>query len=125
MKVFFEYFYYRIAKLNFKKNYERAIISVTVVQHLMLVNLYFFLVAGPLEIRGKFSAMEIIIYLAIFFGLDFYNYKIYKDRFDEFEEKWGNESNKMKTIGIIKVLLFIIFSFSLIFINGWIYDRFI
>ena len=42
MKTFFEYLYYRIAKLNFVKNFERATISVTMCQALLIVNIIFF-----------------------------------------------------------------------------------
>lgn len=124
MKTFFEYLYYRIAKLNFLKNYERATITVTVCQTLIIVNIIFFTIYGPFKIIGKANPMEYIIFLAIFFGLDYYNNKLYKGRFDEFDKKWGNENNKDKILGMIKVISFIIFCWGLIFINGWIYSRY-
>jgi hypothetical protein len=124
MKTFFEYLYYRIAKLNFVKDFERATISVTMCQTLIIVNLYIFLIMGPFEIKGKLSPIEYIIYLAIFFGLDFYNNKLYKGRFEEFDRKWGSEPKKTKMIGMIKVISFIILCHGLFFINGWIYNRY-
>lgn len=124
MKTFFEYLYYRIAKLNFVKNFERATISVTICQTLLIVNVIFFLIYGPFEIRGKSNSYEYLGFLAIFFGLDYYNNKLYKGRFEEFDKKWGNEPKKDKIIGMIKVISFIILCWGLVFINGWIYNRY-
>lgn len=124
MKTFFEYVYYRIANLNFVKNYERAIISVTMCQTLIIVNLYIFFIIGPFKIKGKSTPIEYIVYLVIFFGLDYYNNKLYKGRFEEFDKKWRNESSKDKIIGMVKVVFFVILCYGLFFINGWIYDRF-
>ncbi|WKW46707.1 hypothetical protein P3875_01145 [Myroides sp. JBRI-B21084] len=124
MKTFFEYLYYRIAKLNFLKNYERATITVTVCQTLIIVNIIFFTIYGPFKIIGKANLIEYLIFLSIFFGLDYYNNKLYRGRFDEFDKKWGNESKKDKIIGMVKVISFIIFCWGLLFINGWIYSRY-
>jgi hypothetical protein len=124
MKTFFEYLYYRIAKLNFVKDFERATISVTVCQTLIIVNVIFFLIYGPFEIHGKLNNYEYFGFLAIFFGLDYYNNKLYKGRFEAFDQKWGNEPKKDKIIGMIKVISFIILCWGLFFINGWIYDRY-
>jgi hypothetical protein len=124
MKTFFEYLYYRIAKLNFVKDFERASISVTMCQTLVIVNLYIYFIMGPFEIKGKSSPVEYIIYLVIFFGLDYYNNKLYNGRFHEFDEKWANESRKDKIVGMIKVISFIVLCWGLFFINGWIYDRY-
>ncbi len=123
MKTFFEYLYYRIAKLNFVKNYERAIISVTVCQTLIVMNIAFFLIYGPLKIKGKFNTFEMFFILAIFFGLDYYNSKLYKGKYDKLNEKWGNQSKKDKIMGMIIVVSFIILCWGLVFINGWLYKR--
>ena len=114
-----------MAKWDKNSSYGVPTLGITTCQFFIIANLYFFLVAGPLNIRGRLNTIETIIYLIIFFGLEFYNNKIYKNKFNEFEKRWGNESKKDKTIGIIKVILFIIFSWGLIFINAWIYDLFI
>lgn len=124
MKTFFEYLYYRIAKLNFVKNFERATISVTMCQTLLIVNIIFFFIYGPFEIHGKSNSYEYLGFLVIFFGLDYYNNKLYKGRFEEFDKKWCNETKKAKIIGMIKVISFIILCWGLVFINGWIYNRY-
>lgn len=122
--MFFEYFYYRIAKLNFTKDYERAIISITMCQFMIILNIVIFLVIGPFEIKGKISPLEYVFFVLIFFVLDWYNNKLYNGRFQEIEKKWSTESENEKAVGLIKVFFFIILSFGLTFVNGWIYSRY-
>ncbi|MEC4050184.1 hypothetical protein OX284_012140 [Flavobacterium sp. SUN046] len=126
MNRFFEYFYYRIAKLNFKgNNPERAIISVTITQSIIILNVIMGLILYIFpEIKRKFNIFEILFILLVFFGLDYYNNKIYKGRYDEFNERWSNESKTNKIINMFFLILFIIFSWGLIFIFGWINGRF-
>jgi hypothetical protein len=100
MKKLFEYFYYRIAKLNFKDNRpERAIISVTATQCVVLINILMAisLMIFP-EVKRKFNVFEMVFILVIFFGLDYYNNKLYKGRFEEFDARWGNEPKEKKVI---------------------------
>lgn len=126
MKKLFEYFYYRIAKLNFKDNRpERAIISVTATQCVVLINILMAisLMIFP-EIKRKFNIFEMVFILAIFFGLDYYNNKLYKGRYEEFDAKWGNEPQKKKVINMIIITLVILISWGLIFVNAWIFGRF-
>jgi hypothetical protein len=126
MKTFFEYFYYRIAKLNFgNNNPERAMIGLTSCQTIILLNVIMsvYLLIFP-DIKRKFHVYEIIIILIIFFAIDYYNSKLYKGRYEEFHKRWGNESKKKKVINFIWVILFILFSWGLIFINSWIFGRF-
>ena len=126
MKKLFEYFYYRIAKLNFKENKpERAIISVTITQSIIILNIVMGLILYIFpKIKRKLNIFEILFILLVFFGLDYYNNKIYKGRYNEFNERWSNESKTSKIINMFFLILFIIFSWGLIFIFGWINGRF-
>ena len=87
------------------------------------MNLYFFIIIGPLGIKRKLLTIEYIFFLTIFFGLDFYNHKLYKGRFEEFDKKWGNEPKINKILGMIKVMAFIILCWGFFLITAWIYDR--
>ena len=126
IKTFFEYFFYRIAKLNFKNgNQNNAIISVTVCQFLILGNILMAISISIFpEIKRKFNIYEIAFIVLLFFGMDYYNSKIYKDNYDKFDERWKNESKRKKLTKMIFVVLFIIFAWFLVFVNAFIFDRF-
>jgi hypothetical protein len=124
MKKFFQYLFYRMARTSPKKKYNDGIISVSICQTLIIVNIIFFVIYGPLEIHGKITDIEYFLFFVIFFGIDYYNNKIYNGKFEEFDKKWRNESKKAKVFGMIKVVSFIIFCWGLVFINGWIYNRY-
>lgn len=103
----------------------QAIISVTMVQFLVIINA--FLIINLKLFNGeerKFNTYEIIIFLVLFFGLDYYNNKIYKGRYEEFDALWGNEPKKKKVINMIVIVLTIIIAWGLVFINAWIFGRF-
>jgi hypothetical protein len=123
MKRFFEYFFYRIAKLNFKKDYILAAMSVTGVQFIILLNFYLFIISS-FDTIGKGSGNETLIISILFFALAFYNYRLYDGKYRVFDERWKNESKKKKIVGMIIVILFIILSCSLFFVNGLIFHRF-
>jgi hypothetical protein len=125
MRQFFQYMYYRMAKLHPKKKYQEGTLSVTMVQFLVVINAI--LVVNLKLFNGekrKFNSYEIIIFLVIFFGLDYYNNKLYKGRFEEFDARWGNEPKKKKVINMIVIVLAIIIAWGLAFINAWIFGRF-
>jgi hypothetical protein len=132
MKCFFERQYYYMSKYNkimFKnwKGWEsQAVISITMVQFLILLNIILAVseIIFP-ETKRKFNTYEIIIFLVMFFGLDYYNNKIYKGQYEEFDARWGNEPKKKKVISIIIITLTIMIAWGLVFINGWIFGRFI
>jgi hypothetical protein len=124
MKRFFEYYFYRIAKLNFKKDYEIASASVTGVQFIIIINvlLFFYLLLG---LKDNLSEKgDTVISCIIGFVLFTYNYRLYNGKYKIFDDRWGNDSGKKKIIGMIKVILFILFSCSLFFVNGLIFHLF-
>lgn len=131
MKYFFKKQYYYMSKYNKKifKNWNgwesQAIISITMVEFLIILNILvgIYLAFSP-ETKRKFNTYEIIIFLVLFFGLDYYNNKLYKGRFEEFDELWGNESKKNKIISMITIVLTIIIAWGLVFINGLLFGRF-
>ncbi|WP_035679273.1 hypothetical protein [Flavobacterium limnosediminis] len=123
MKTFFEYFYYKFSKLdNF--NHQYAIHVLTTTQYTLFLNMILLFIVEPLGLVGKPSNPVIVTFLLLYFALDYYNSKLYKGRFEEFKEKWGIEDKKNRKVGNRKIILFIIFSWGFIFINGWIYNRY-
>lgn len=125
-KRFFEYFFYRIAKLNLRfTKPDRAITSVTAVQFSIIMNIFLaiYLMLFP-NIKRNFTIYEILALLAVFFTIDYFNTRIYKGRFEEFDKRWNNEPRSRKVVGMFVVIGFIIFSLGLIFINGLIFDRY-
>jgi hypothetical protein len=124
-KAFFEYFFYRIAKLNLRfTKPDRAITSVSLVQLHILVNILLFFEGLMFPNKRGLTYYEVIIYFVLFFIIDYFNVKIYEGRYEEFDKRWGNEPRKKKIIGLFVVISAIIFSIGLIFINGLIFDRF-
>lgn len=124
-KTFFEYLFYKIAKLNIKLTKpNRAIVSVSGVQMNIVINIIIFFYCILFPSKRGLTNYEILIYFIIFFIIDYFNVKIYEDRFAELDKRWGNETIKRKIIGYIIVILTIIFSFGLFFLNGWIFGRF-
>ncbi len=126
MKTFFEYFFYKIAKLNIRfTKPDKAIASVSGVQFLLIFNviIFFHSIFIPHTSR-KLNYIEIIFILALLFFINYLNTPIYQGRYEEFDKRWGNENRKKKIIGYIIVILTIVVSFGLFFINGWIFDRF-
>ena len=124
-KTFFEYLFYKIAKLNIKLTKpNRAIVSVSGVQMNIVINIIIFFYCILFPSKRGLTNYEILIYFIIFFIIDYFNVKIYEDRFAELDKRWGNETIKRKIIGYIIVILTIIFSFGLFFLNGCIFCRF-
>lgn len=125
MKSFFEYFYYRMYKLKGNNNsWEMPLLGLSVTQFMLIVNIVFLLIYGPLNIKGNLSGIEKGVLIILFFGLQFYNYKVYNPKIEQFDIKWGSENKRQKTIGMIKIILFIAFSWGFIFINAYIFDRY-
>lgn len=125
MKTFFEYLFYKIAKLNIRfTEPDRAIISVSGVQMNIVINIFIFFYCIIFPSKRGLSYYEILVYLIIFFIIDHFNVKIYEGRFEEFDKRWGKENRKQKIIGYLIVILIIVASFGLFFINGWIFDRY-
>lgn len=130
MKNFFEkYIYYH--SVYFKKVFPKwdgwqshSIMSLTGCQTLLIVNLTFIFIYGPFNIKRKLNIIEIFIFLAIFFALDYYNNKLYAGRFTEFNDRWKNEQRREKIFSISKIIFFITISWGLIFINGWLFNRY-
>lgn len=131
MKNYFKRQYYYMSKYNKKmfKNWagweSQAIISITMVQFLVVLNVLIgiYIAFNP-ETKRKFNIYEIIIFIVLFFGLDHYNNKLYKGRFEEFDARWGNESKKKKIINMVIITLTIIIAWGLVFINAWVFGRF-
>ncbi len=123
MKTFFEYMYYRIADLNFSRDYERAIISVSGSQLGYILNIYSTTTILLWDEKRKFTIIEFLGITTTFFILDYLNTKLLKNRFEEFEKRWGKDRKSKKVWGLALVFTFIFFSLGGVFISGWITGR--
>ena len=131
MTYLFEKQYYytsKYFKTTFKKwsSWEsQAILSVTMVQFFIILNIIvgIYFTFFP-EVKRKFKSYEIIIFLALFFLIEYNNNKLYKGKYDELDKRWGNQLKKKKIIDIIVIVLVIIFSWGFVFINSWIFSRY-
>ena len=119
---YFQARYFRKVFKNWKGWETQAILSVTMVQFLIILNLIIsiYLLIAP-NLKRKFNLYEVVIFTAVFFALDFRNAKLYKNRFDEFDQLWRNE-NVIKNV--IIAFLTLVFAFSLVFINALIFNRY-
>ncbi|MGI9582586.1 hypothetical protein ACR1PO_15430 [Chryseobacterium sp. RRHN12] len=118
MKNFFDYHYYRVAKFYYKRDgadATTALISVSAVQAWIVINIFLFMKELFFkDIKIKYSW---IIFLAVMVGILIYNKKKYKSKYPILRNKWINESKKNKAINGVIIILTIIFSWLLIFIN--------
>jgi hypothetical protein len=130
MKEFFQYFYYRWAKLNINTKYGYPTLAVTSCQMWIIFNLMLFMICSldflfnNLNLENKFHTLNKIAFVGLVFGLDYYNNKLYDGKYEEFDKKWGEETKNERRMGMLKIILFIIFSWGLIFINAWIFNRY-
>ena len=127
MKEFFEYFYFRFAQKNYKRDgslASTALIAISITQLLILYNIIFFFreFINP-EIR-KLYLYEKIIFGLLFVVINYINYKLYNKKYFEFRERWKDETVKQRKFKYFLIILFIVFSWCLIFVNGCIFDRF-
>jgi ABC-type Fe3+ transport system permease subunit len=127
MKEFFEYHYYRIAKFNFKREGSfafSALLSVSSVQLLVIVNVLLFLQSLFSDIKRKTYLYEKIIFVIILLFLLYFNFRKYNKKYFEFREKWKNEDKKTRILKGVIIIFTILLSWGLFFINGFIFGKF-
>ena len=126
MEEFFAYHYYRVARFYFKRDGIGAItalISVSSVQCWIIINLLLFfegLCSNEVEKFKYYKVLYFLVVLSVFF----LNKKKYNNKYLEYREKWKNEDFKKRRLKGIIIVATIILSWSLIFINGIIFNRF-
>ncbi|MGV2449779.1 hypothetical protein [Chryseobacterium sp.] len=118
MKDFFDYHYYRVAKFYYKRDGSdatTALISISAVQGWLVINILLFIKELFFQdIKLKYGW---IIFLAVMIGVLIYNKKKYKNKYSELRNRWIHENSKDKAINGLIIILTIIFSWLLIFIN--------
>ncbi|WP_312306295.1 hypothetical protein [Chryseobacterium sp.] len=115
---FFSYDYYRVAKFYYKRDgadATTALISVSAVQGWIIINILLFI--KEILFNNEKLKYGWVVFLVVMVGILFYNKKKYKNKYLELRSKWINEEKNDKIFNGILVILTIIFSWSLIFIN--------
>ena len=129
MKIFFEYFYFRFAQRHFKKEgtgAATAILAISSVQFWWIFNIIIFIEYSidNSQVRKLYSYEKFLIF-ALFLGLFFFNQRLYSKRYLEFRERWKDENETVRGRNWFILILVLVVSWFLIFLNGWIFDRFI
>ncbi|WP_241331037.1 hypothetical protein [Chryseobacterium arthrosphaerae] len=115
---FFNYHYYRVAKFYYKRDgadATTALISVSAVQGWIIINILLFI--KETLFNNEKLKYGWVVFLVVMVSILFYNKKKYKNKYLELRSKWINEEKNNKIFNGILVILTIIFSWSLIFIN--------
>ena len=121
MKTFFEYVFYRIAKLNYNgKRAERASIAISACQGVIIINVLLFLGNYFFPNQRFNKNINFIIVLVIIFTLEYFNSKLYYRKYAEFHKRWRYESRTDKTFKMIGVILFVTAIWSLFLLNAYI-----
>lgn len=126
-KQFFDYHYYRVAKFFLRRdgtNALSALLSVTSVQALFIMNIWVAITIAIDDKSRKFTPVEKIAFFLMFFVLYYYNHKRYDKRYWKLKERWKDEPNPQKTINGIVVVLTLVGAWFLVFVNALIFDRF-
>ncbi|GEN74255.1 hypothetical protein [Chryseobacterium lathyri] len=124
IKDFFDYHYYRVAKFYYKRDgadATTALISVSAVQTWIIINVLLFI--KELFFQNEKLKYGWIVFLFIMIGILIYNKRKYKNKYLELRNKWVSEKKKEKTVNGLIIILTIIFSWCLIFINLFILKK--
>ncbi|MGK6343058.1 hypothetical protein ACMGDK_12520 [Chryseobacterium sp. DT-3] len=124
IKDFFDYHYYRVAKFYYKRDgadAATALISVSAVQTWIIINVLLFI--KELFFQNEKLKYGWIVFLFIMIGILIYNKRKYKNKYLELRNKWVSEKKKEKTVNGLIIILTIIFSWCLIFINLFILKK--
>jgi hypothetical protein len=111
IKTLFEYMYYRITKAYLKREGKlgiTAIISISLCQTLFIVDFIFSIMRLFLHRSEtvQYTKLAIILVVVLLTLMDIWNYSKYKNKYDEYEKRWGNEnSSKRRLRGIIIVIV--------------------
>lgn len=118
MRDFFDYHYYRVAKFYYKRDGSdatTALISVSAVQAWIVINIL--LLIKEVFFQDTKLTYGWIVFLGVMVVVLIYNKKKYKNKYSELRNRWIHENSKDKAINGLIIILTIIFSWLLIFIN--------
>jgi hypothetical protein len=111
IKTLFEYMYYRITKAYSKREGNvgiTAIISISLCQTLFIVVIIFSIMRLFLHRTEtvQYTKLATTLVVGLNILIDIWNYSKYKNKFDEYEKRWGNEnSSKRRLRGIFIVIV--------------------
>lgn len=121
---FFDYIYYRLAKLYFKTEGKGSIAPIALITLIQIFICIDFLSLVYFEILSKAFSRQTVglskfLYVIVAILLLIYNYRRYKDKFCSFNERWNRETKRVKITKGIMIFLFIIsvIAFSGILLN--------
>jgi len=126
---FFEYHYYRVAKFFFKRdgtNALSALLSVSSVEFWIILNILIFFESLLFEHhKRKLFLYEKVFIFILFSAVIYYNYRKHHKQYLKYRERWKDEPKKKSVLNGIIVILTLLISWGLIFINALIFGRFI
>ncbi len=120
MKFYFDYFYYRIFKLFIKERSDkgsRAIFFITMVEvclflGILQIALVFFCEKDGIELFLSYYSWLVLL---VIFPVGFINYNMYRDRYNEFDDYWGNETKRRRVLKGLLMILTAIVAFGILF----------
>jgi Ca2+/H+ antiporter len=124
----FDYFYFRFAQKNFKRDgasANTALLNITIVQVLVITNIYLFFSFLFERENRNFSLFHKILFFLLFILIYYLNHKKYKGKYLEFRERWKDETKDQRQMRWVVIIFVVIMSWGLFFINGFIFDKFI
>lgn len=120
---FFDYIYYRFYKLYYRWDDENgitALIGVSMIQCLVVFNIFllgerFFYTKSQVALKGD-SSIFAYIAVAFFIALLLYNGFKYRNKYNEFRDRWVEESQYNRRIKGILVLVTLIIPWVILFL---------
>ncbi|MBL1220600.1 hypothetical protein JET18_07105 [Chryseobacterium sp. L7] len=97
------------------------IIGIT--QSMLLLDLWM-TISSILDIKGKVTIYEKIIFCSIGLFLIFYNIKRYEKKYRYYKSIWGVYEGYRKRLHVFLTFFTVIFSWLFIFILGFIFDKY-
>lgn len=115
----FDYIFYKITKVYFKwdgRSGATGIAGVTIVQSLLLCDVFFFITKIFKVYLPPYSKTIIAIASVVILGLFVINFYRYRERYNKLRFLWKNESESKSTIGGILVVFSIFFPIILLYV---------
>jgi len=118
MKKILEYNYYLFAEKFTAIEKDKVITYVTAIQYLFIVNITLYIILFFNETLQQYSLFFIILCIATFFALRFYNKNKYKNRYYEYKSNWNKEDEKKKSFYKYLIWGLVILTFFLMITNS-------
>ena len=120
---FFDYIFYRVAKVYMKWDGSNAVtaqISVSLIQTLILVAPLLLITRLLYErsVTSQYSKEIAYAAVAILFLFMLLNYQKYRHKYEELNEYWKNEEQKIKQVRGVMVLLVHVLPLAMLILMG-------